>query len=690
MAAQINPYQDWQAKSRVARPEDLLPDGSKAPRLCPVYVTFKSPSAERIDAFTALAADPDALGNQSQYWLLDDVARDCLARLQGAIGTADDARFASFYIYRFERHAYKNTRYFKVRKVGVALPGGLFSQLQRQVTHATIAAKTVNYSQSTDTVLTAVIDDFFGIANSQFRQAQTESRVERFWVQNTPDTTEATTGDVSFGRRFSKAEINTILAANLTNGRVDEAAFLRALYAEGSVPQNQSPAFVPFSSANSAAQYAPDLRPANFRVSHGTHMLDLAAGLPMEEASADRPILAVQLPPLATIDTSGARLEHSILSAVQRVLIWADEALGAPAPCVINLSYANAAGSKDGFGFFEREVARLVTARNATGGKTQIVIAAGNGYRRRSHAQAKLSSTGQASFAWNLLPADISSNFLEIWTDKRAEYEITIKSPKGKSWTIEVPMRSKVQNLKEGGVLIGRAYRQKTKAQDGITIALARTLNYDRPADQATPGAYEMTLTATGTEGFTFSAEVQRDDTPSNYPLQGYQSYLSDEGSWAVDPETTHGNDSDGGIITREGTLSAYATGSPSTGLNDPVVVVGAALDRDFFPEVTPRKAALYSASGPTLGRAEPSVSAVSDETRTHWGRLATGTFSGSTATLAGTSVAAAIVTRELVNRLSGARPRKTTPNTIDPARLGSQVFAFEQSASRPARRIRG
>ena len=102
------------------------------------------------------------------------------------------------------------------------------------------------------------------------------------------------------------------------------------------------------------------------------------------------------------------------------------------------------------------------------------------------------------------------------------------------------------------------------------------------------------------------------------------------------------------------------------------VRVVGAAEATDHYPPAD------YTSSGPTKFRDGPDYSAFADEGDAHWGRLAAGTFSGSTVTMRGTSVAVPQVTREIANRLgvSSDAPLDGIPVQVsDQPRLGKIIL---------------
>jgi len=194
-------------------------------------------------------------------------------------------------------------------------------------------------------------------------------------------------------------------------------------------------------------------------------------------------------------------------------------------------------------------------------------------------------------------------------------------------------------------------------------IAMAPTQNRDDPARQTPSGDVKIALTApSGSAEASYYADVQRDDTPATFPRRGLQSYLETKGSYEVDPATLVRDASlASDPISRASTLSPYATT-----LDDTVIVVGGAIAHNDRT-----KAALYTSAGPTPGRAAPTCAAISDEAWTYPGQMATGTFSGSTARLAGSSVAAPLVARALVDAIADGQIDKTTTPSQALAALG-------------------
>ena len=108
-----------------------------------------------------------------------------------------------------------------------------------------------------------------------------------------------------------------------------------------------------------AADGAPRLA---FRHSHGAHVLDLAAGADAGEASANHRIVAVQLPALATSETSGAVTGYFAMHALDHILACVRRigaVIGTPPPVVVNFSYGFSGGPHDGGGLMEQAIEAL-------------------------------------------------------------------------------------------------------------------------------------------------------------------------------------------------------------------------------------------------------------------------------------------------------------------------------------------
>ncbi|MDJ0828052.1 MAG: S8 family serine peptidase, partial [Rhodobacter sp.] len=430
-------------------------------------------------------------------------------------------------------------------------------------------------------------------------------------------------------------------------------------------------------------------RPIGPLDTHGTHVMDLAGGRPIDTVeTAARPLVAVEVPPLATLDTSGGHLASYVLQAVHRILHWADtwpDPRGNGAvrvSVVINFSYGISAGPKNGQGFLEREIARLVDARNAEGLTTKVVVPAGNNYRDQLTGGVTVPFGETAAFDWCVIPADQSVSFLELRAPQGSPFTLTLTPPDGASVTVAVPAAggASVHEWTKDGTTLGAIYVQPAPATSGmvlVTVALGPTIAFDGRA-RTPAGAYRIAVanTAPGPDeiALTLWVDVQRDDTPSGYPIYGRQSYLDDQGVAAVDP-VLKSWDAPGpaSAVQRAGTMSAFATSA-----SDHIFAVGGAYpDDNSYDNDDPdlREPTWYTSAGPTRdpGARDPALAAISEEGRGLYGVLAAGTYSGSVSAVSGTSAAAPQVTRGIVDILT-ANPAASRADILQ-GLLGQGMF---------------
>ncbi|MFN4157884.1 MAG: hypothetical protein ACK4GO_05715 [Gemmobacter sp.] len=694
----VDPYENWE---RLTRPGWQKGNGQDTDQELwqPVYVELLPRKGEHYQSLAKQLLDAE----NATSMVLDP---DAAAMLMEIEGTANDQNVPEellrFFVYRPESLAYSTKGAgtldlpYKVIQVGPAIPFAFVEQADREFQWAPVARNRGSE------VVTAVIDGVMGIANERFRLPDDKTRIQRFWAQGMPSRSEES-GRFEVGIHYDKGGLDDLLR----NFPV-EADFYRAFYPKGMVGTLRT---IPRGLTDIADQTF--YRPFGFQATHGTHVLDLAAGWPCESAPPDRPIVAVQLPQLATFETWGARLDLFILSGVLRILRWADRwprFPGAPpdevvrAPVVINISYGTQAGPKDGRGFLEAEIARLVGLRNAAGIPTAVVLPSGNAYRTQCHAEMRLPRQGTNAVTLRVQPEDLSVSFVEIWLDELGKASLTITPPVGPARTIHLMPEAQVVDWrrsstdtrgKEVPTTIGRIYvrhfpgSDKDGARTRVVIALCPTMNHDDPKKTAPPGPYGIALRNGGRKPLVARLDVQRDDSLSDFPMYGRQAYLDHEAVHCIDPETLMQNlpCPDRGPITRGGTLSAMATTTEAN-----VIVVGSAFDRDWLAV-----AALESGAGPNGARSGPDLGAIGTESRAHPGRLAAGTFSGGTAIFDGTSAAAPLVTRALVDLWSKELPADgkvdiaELAGALSPAdpRLGSGVLAYTPSPGRPERRLR-
>jgi hypothetical protein len=680
IAPPTNPYADWEIQTRPdylrAPPGEDFPDENFAPAYRPCFVRLRGESDGEVPGIAAdLLNEAEKLFDPATDFLirLPDVSKRQLQRI-AAPGSDVAEHRRRLIVYMLEDLA-DDTQWFTVLHHGPAVPGlTLFAEQERAGGPGQGDPEPPTTQPDTGTspaVVTAVIDSGIAIANERFCRLEGErrrTRIWHYWRQTRENVTSQANPGFGIGRSFDRIALNDLL--DMANG--DEPRFYRLLREGiGGAPafwahawnveairqrhaSNSDPFGVvePTAPEVRAIPYTPQgARPLGLRAGHGTWVLDLAAGAPCHAAPEDRPIVAVDLPDYAVADTAGKRLEMYALMGVMYVLDKVDDwqATGNRVPVVINISLGNSAGPRDGTGFFEEAVARLVDARNAEGVATKVVIAAGNNWRDRMSGFAELAPGKSRSLDWRNPPGDKSPSYLEIRLPKAANLALRVATPDG---TEQLVADGKTYSLTCGETMIGRIYNNDEDGANGpcrlVTIALAPTQNLERPDQQAPVGRYRLHVANQGTEAADVRFVVQRDDTPDGWPGYGRQSTLDHPESRSLDPETRDYDLPAGdSLVRRERTLSAHAT-SPS----EHVFVVGGAMA--LAPGAPGPRPARYTAEGPCDDeRVLPDLSAPSEDGPAMPGVLAAGFFSGSVVRYAGTSGAAPQVTRRLAELIA-------------------------------------
>lgn len=515
--------------------------------------------------------------------------------------------------------------------------------------------------------IVAVIDDGIGFLNARFCVADPgprgglpfRTRFHAVWLQSLR-ATPAPGGGLATGRILTRARIDAMLARGQ---RLEEAATYRAL--------------------NRALLHPMAPRLSERGTSHGTHVLDLAAGAWPEDAAdpvRTWPLLAVQLPPEAVDDTAGTLLEPLLVQGVRWCLRQA-EAISDMAPVVINISYATFAGPKDGTKAIEAQMARAVALwRARTGREARIVLAFGNARLTRQAARLTLAPGAAQGLRWHLPPDDFTASYLELRPDAPADMArltLTLTPPGGAAQVIgPMPPESWVPVTDAAGAEVGRFYHIGPRVTAPGTVSPAHGVlamaptEAEAPRPRAAHGGWGVALSVTGSAPAALRLEVQRDDTPMGYRLNGRQSYLDHPLAEGWDDEgRDYGAPLPGCPITRAGTHSSFVTSSEPA-----IISVGAARDDT-------RAASRYSATGAAWTVPGPDLAALAD--RSPGGApalVASGTFSGSGRSLDGSSAAAARVTRALALHLSAG------PSAPGPAEIAALVAAHGQPATDPAR----
>lgn len=497
----------------------------------------------------------------------------------------------------------------------------------------------------------ALIDDGIGFLNARFRAEQSKSRIRAVWLQ-APERVDhgAPHGDVVCGQVLTGADVDAHLAAGGEEAEV-------------------------YARVNRALLPVTDGALTNRRVSHGTHVLDLAAGATPwgDDPMRAVPILAVQLPPASVRETAGRRMEAYLVQGLRWILAEALRLANRTdvPPVVVNISLGSLAGPGDRHAFladwFAHEVARH--ARLGSGAKLRLVIAYGNARLARLGARGELRRSQPMELIWRLLPDDHSSSHLEVRTDTRltSGLRLVLTPPAGlglPELDVPWPEPGTGWRLDMAGPVAEVVSQSEAGGQTLMLLTLGPTVGIGAlPA--CPPGGWRVVLRTTEAEPVRVTARVQRDDTPPGYHSLGRQSWLDHPQGWDWDAELRGylaprpASDAPGCPVTREGSCVAYA------GADDPAILfVGAA--RPVIGQPGKTRPTAYSSEGVDyLARpgesAGPTLVALGDEGVMLPGLRAAGVASGSVARMSGTSMAAPQVTRALLGYFLATPPHQQT-----------------------------
>lgn len=490
-------------------------------------------------------------------------------------------------------------------------------------------------------VIGAVIDNDIGFLNTTFRHQQGiragETRFEAVWLQAREclvSTPLPPVNAVELGRFLRKPDID----AMIRNDPRDEQRIYQQI--------------------NEALHVWDPFRRAPPGQSHGTAVANLAYG---QDACAPDdvctvPLMAVQLPPEAAVDTTGTYSESYIVQGVR--WLCAEARRRAPqARLVINISYGVLAGQKDGGKFLEAQVAREVTMAEALGQEVHVVYAYGNSLN--SHQVARQSVAPGATsdpLVWVVQPDDPVPSFMEIRALGAGPASHLASLPEGLQLTLLSPDGSQVlHTAPAAGAAVpplgpdraGAAARLYHAPERNLTgrpatrgfynLAIAPTRRIDPGLPVAPAGDWRLSVTNTTNEPVDLVFQIQRGDTAPGFVIGGRQSFFEGIGVPVV--KDGHPGRDVLEPLTNDGTCSAFACAS-----HPRIHTVGAL--KDVLGQTT---GADYAARGaPWAGTGGATHHRVVDRVFTY-GQRTTGTYSGTGSRLSGSSGAAARLSRELV-----------------------------------------
>lgn len=368
------------------------------------------------------------------------------------------------------------------------------------------------------------------------------------------------------------------------------------------------------------------------RVTHGAAVL----GEVVRRTDPVDPVVAVTLPPEAVRDTAGHSVPYHVLTGLLHGMAVAraiGAALGRSLPVVAVVSYGILAGPKDGSSPFERALDAIADPGAAVPGlgPVDVILPMGNG--RLSATVARLDGQ-RGDVAMVVPPDDRTPTFVEVRAEGGGPPAVSLAPPGG----VAVPLPP------DGVTLVGGVpVRTRSMAPwgPGLLVELPPTAGQGLAATGplARPGRWTVRRTGNGA----LHLAIQRDDSLPSMRSGGRQARFEDPAHGTSD---TSGRprleDSQGVVVTRAGTMNAYAGGHH-------VLRVGGRFARGGG--TVP-----YSSLAPTGGSGrsvEGDVLGVTDDAPGRWGRRVSSARGIGPVRMDGTSLAAPLVARHLL-RLRG------------------------------------
>lgn len=503
----------------------------------------------------------------------------------------------------------------------------------------------------TDIHFGVIIDDGLPILSKRYSDRD-GTRFHAVWLQ---------TLGLKDNHFLTKADIDNVLSH-------DEAASYRAL--------------------NRTYLDADDHASTNHATSHGAAVTDLAfgpdcytdtnTGESLDEAGK-LPLIGVQLPPKVIADSTGqaastylvAGLSWAVVAAFHCTTELGDKSW--PGHLYVNLSVGSLAGP-DGKNYLADWLDYLADLYQVLSGyKMYISCAYGNAYRSQLVARGMVGNGNSVDLDWRVQPDDHSSSGVEI-RGMAPDDILQVTTPAGHRVKF-APRDAKNKVLIEDKTVLAMISRFDHRTDEGVMVFVAPTASHVGRQSLAPAGAWKLSVTSRSKDTHKVSLKIQRDDTPGGYRRLGRQSYFDHPDAHGWDEETRDWSlpDTVTCPIQRTGTTVSHAGAE-----RDTIRFVAARLGTTRKGR---RQPSLYSSAGNGVvdqsGISGPHYDAVADETANRHGISAAGILSRSRTRLSGTSAAAPIATRMIVEKNETEQSLRRPVGPVPP-RIGLRKLTLQ------------
>lgn len=366
------------------------------------------------------------------------------------------------------------------------------------------------------------------------------------------------------------------------------------------------------------------------RSSHGTHVMDIAAGNEGVARKADLVFVEIRTPfPTDPDDIMRSNFGDSV-QLVEALRYIFDKA--GDRPCVVNFSLGSNGGPHDGSNLAEQAIDIMLSQQP----NRAAVIAAANSYEDGIHAGGTVPQDGFVDIQWELKELDFTDNELEVWYKASDRFRLEVISPGGDSVaSLELGENGRLKNDK-GETMMFLAHRQQDPNNGDNVINL-----FNSPPLGLPRGKWTIRLHGVQVTDGSFHAWIERDD--------GGQSQFAPP----HDNSHTLGSLSCGKKTIAVGSYDAHKPGTPLS---------------------------FFSSAGPTRdGRQKPEISAPGHEVLAAQSRSLVGMTRKSGTSMAAPAVAGVIalilaeakakglnLTIDEIRDILTKTARKTLPNHAD------------------------
>lgn len=319
--------------------------------------------------------------------------------------------------------------------------------------------------------IVGIVDFGCDFAHQNFLNSNGSSRLLAIWDQTGPS---SATSPFGYGKVHTRADINTALL-------------------------QQDP--------YAALGYGPPPDTIFEKGSHGTHVMDIAAGnglgtgVPGVAPQAD--IIFVEVAgsdiPWSSSEVVGKSFGDSVqlLEALKFIFD-----LAGARPCVINVSLGTNGGPHDGSTLVEQGIDTLLTQAS----NRAVCIAASNSFSDGIHAAGNVPAGGTFDLLWDLPSQDSTSNEFELWYSGGDRFGVEIIAPNGNS-LLRVDPGENSKALKSDNKIVLLAANRLSDPNNGdnmIGIFLERGLP---------TGRWIIRLHGITVNDGSFHAWIERDDS---------------------------------------------------------------------------------------------------------------------------------------------------------------------------------